>query len=163
MPVPGKGRGHGDAMDISEIFIRLGMATGAGILLGLDRELRGISAGIRTHALVAMSSALITVSALILYTELRNEPGTNLDPLRVIQGLAQAIGFVAAGAIFVSKTSVHNLTSAANIWLAAAIGIAAGAGQKEVVLIGVGFGVVIVTFVRVLEQFIPGSDKAGRD
>lgn len=150
-------------MDSTEVFIRLGMATGAGLLLGLDRELRGISAGIRTHALVAMSSALITVSALILYMELRDEPGASLDPLRVIQGLAQAIGFVAAGAIFVSKASVHNLTSAANIWLASAIGIAAGAGQKEVVAIGLGFGIVIVTLVRILERFMPGSDKASRD
>lgn len=150
-------------MDIEEILIRIGMATGAGLLLGLDRELRGISAGIRTHALVAMSSALITVSALLLYQELREQHGTSIDPLRVVQGLAQAIGFVAAGAIFVSKTSVHNLTSAANIWLAAAIGIAAGAGQEELVAIGVGFGVVIVTFVRVLERYIPGSDKIDRD
>ncbi|WP_027135175.1 MgtC/SapB family protein [Geminicoccus roseus] len=150
-------------MDIEEILIRIGMATGAGLLLGLDRELRGISAGIRTHALVAMSSALITVSALLLYQELREQHGTSIDPLRVVQGLAQAIGFVAAGAIFVSKTDVHNLTSAANIWLAAAIGIAAGAGQEELVAIGVGFGVVIVTFVRVLERYIPGSDKIDRD
>jgi putative Mg2+ transporter-C (MgtC) family protein len=157
------GQEHGAAMDLYEIFIRVGMATGAGILLGLDRELRGISAGIRTHALVAMSSALITVSALILYEELRTQHGATIDPLRVVQGLAQAVGFVAAGAIFVSKSSVHNLTSAANIWLAAAVGIAAGAGQEEVVLVGLGFGVVIVTLVRMLERFIPGSDKTDRD
>ena len=149
-------------MDTQEILIRMAMATGAGLLLGLDRELRGISAGIRTHALVAMSSALITISALSLYVDLRHEPGASLDPLRVIQGLAQAIGFVAAGAIFVSKSSVHNLTSAANIWLASAIGIAAGSGQRELVVIGVGFGVVIVTLVRLVKRFLPGSDEVDR-
>ena len=146
-------------MDTSEIILRLGIATAAGLLLGLDRELRGISAGIRTHALVAMSSALITVSALILYDDLRASGQSDLDPLRVVQGLAQAIGFVAAGAIFVSKSAVHNLTSAANIWLAAAIGIASGAGQMRLVAVGVGLGVVIVTLVRILSRFIPGSDK----
>lgn len=146
-------------METMEIVIRLGVATGAGLLLGLDRELRGVSAGIRTHALVAMSSALITVSALMLYNDMRTDGRADVDPLRVIQGLAQAIGFVAAGAIVVSKTTVHNLTSAANIWLAAAIGIAAGAGQMVLVTVGVGFGVVIVTLVRVLERFIPGSEK----
>ncbi|GGB61206.1 hypothetical protein GCM10011505_47330 [Tistrella bauzanensis] len=146
-------------METMEIVIRLGVATGAGLLLGLDRELRGVSAGIRTHALVAMSSALITVSALMLYNDMRTDGRADVDPLRVVQGLAQAIGFVAAGAIVVSKTSVHNLTSAANIWLAAAIGIAAGAGQMVLVAVGVGFGVVIVTLVRVLERFIPGSEK----
>ncbi|HEX2525288.1 MAG TPA: MgtC/SapB family protein [Geminicoccus sp.] len=149
-------------MDITEIVIRVGMATGAGLLLGLDRELRGISAGIRTHALVAMSSALITISALILYYELRDHPSGSPDPLRVIQGLAQAIGFVAAGAIFVSKTDVHNLTSAANIWLASAVGIAAGAGQKDVVLVGLAFGIFIVTLVRIAERFLPGKDRMDR-
>lgn len=142
-------------METEDIILRLGVATGAGLLLGLDRELRGIAAGMRTHALVAMSSALITVSALILYTELRTEDGTDIDPLRIVQGLAQAIGFVAAGAIFFSKGEVHNLTSAANLWLAAAIGIAAGAGQMVVVAVGIVFGIVIVTVVRVVERFLP--------
>ena len=114
-----------------EIALRLGLASLAGLLLGIDRELRGISAGIRTHALVALSSALITVSALMLQAEFAARGETGIDPLRVIQGLAQAVGFVAAGAIFVSAGSVHNLTSAANIWLAAALGIASGADERQ--------------------------------
>lgn len=150
----------GCGMETVDIVIRLAMASGAGLLLGLDRELRGISAGIRTHALVAMSSALITISALMLAEDLHGLPGTEIDPLRVIQGLAQAIGFVAAGAVFVAKGNVHNLTSAANIWLAAAIGIAAGAGQTVLVAAGIAFGIIIVTIVRLLERFIPGSGKS---
>jgi putative Mg2+ transporter-C (MgtC) family protein len=136
---------------LSETVVRLGLATMCGLLLGLDRELRGISAGIRTHALVALSSAVITVSALELYGETRAHGG-NSDPLRVIQGLAQAIGFIAAGAIFVSKGAVRNLTTAANIWLATAVGIAAGAGQFMLVGVTTAFGVVIVTVVRVIEH-----------
>ncbi|WP_191059283.1 MgtC/SapB family protein [Geminicoccus harenae] len=150
-------------MELEEIATRMGLATGAGLLLGLDRELRGISAGIRTHALVAMSSALIMISSLMLFTELRGETGATIDPLRSIQGLAQAIGFVAAGAVFVSKSNVHNLTSAANLWLAAALGIAAGAGQYRLVLVGLVLGLVIVTLVRVLARFIPGSAKINED
>ncbi|HWL70140.1 MAG TPA: MgtC/SapB family protein [Geminicoccus sp.] len=150
-------------MELEEIATRMGLATGAGLLLGLDRELRGISAGIRTHALVAMSSALIMISSLLLFIELRGETGATIDPLRAVQGLAQAIGFVAAGAVFVSKTSVHNLTSAANLWLAAALGIAAGAGQYRLVLVGLALGLVIVTLVRVLARFIPGSAKVDED
>lgn len=150
-------------MDATDIAFRLGLATLVGLALGLDRELRGISAGIRTHAMVAMSSATITISALILFHELNGLTNSSPDPLRVVQGLAQAIGFVAAGAIFVSKGDVHNLTSAANIWLAAALGIAAGAGQVALVLIGAGFGILIISLVRVVERVIPGSDKARRD
>ncbi|MVA82552.1 MgtC/SapB family protein [Agrobacterium vitis] len=150
-------------MSIEDMIFRLGLASVAGILLGLDREIRGIAAGIRTHALVALSSAMITLSAMLLYEKLSINGGSNVDPLRVVQGLAQAVGFIAAGSIFFSKGNVHNLTSAANIWLAAAAGIASGAGQTMLLIIGVGFGAIIVTVVRLLERLIPGSSKAEDD
>lgn len=139
-------------LTFEDTVLRLGLATLCGLLLGLDRELRGISAGIRTHALVALSSAVVTVSALELYADTRAHGGDS-DPLRVIQGLAQAIGFIAAGAIFVAKGQVRNLTTAANVWLTTAVGIAAGAGQFMLVGVTVGFGVVVVTLVRVLEHY----------
>ena len=150
-------------MTESEMLIRLLASVGAGMLLGIDRELRGISAGIRTHAVVSLSSAVITVSALLLYEELRAAGNMGIDPLRVIQGLAQAIGFIAAGAIFVSRGDVHNLTSAANIWLAAAAGIAAGAGQYALLISALLLGIIIITGVRFLERLIPGSGKAQKD
>ena len=150
-------------MGIEEMMIRLGAATLAGILLGLDREMRGIAAGIRTHALVALSSALITVSAMMIHDDFTSRGESGIDPLRVVQGLAQAVGFVAAGAIFFAKGSVHNLTSAANIWLAAAVGIAAGAGQMELAAAGVAFGMIILTVVRLTERLIPGSAKSDDD
>lgn len=147
-------------MSNEEILLRLGVATLAGVLLGLDRELRGIAAGIRTHALVALSSALITVSAMMIHEDFTRQGHSGVDPLRVVQGLAQAVGFVAAGAIFFAKGTVHNLTSAANIWLAAAVGIVAGAGQTVLVVAGVGIGIAVLTVVRVLEKAIPGTTKS---
>jgi putative Mg2+ transporter-C (MgtC) family protein len=144
-------------MDAADIFMRMGLATGAGLLLGLDRELRGIAAGLRTHAMISMSSAMITISALMIYFQL-DVDGNHIDPLRVIQGLAQAVGFVAAGAVFVAGNKVHNLTSATTIWLAAAVGIGAGAGQYVLVAAGMVFGIVIVTLVRVVERFIPNHN-----
>lgn len=147
-----------------DIFIRLVVSALAGLVLGLDRELRGIAAGIRTHALVAVSSAVIMISSLLLFAEVRNMEGVqDPDPLRAIQGIAQAIGFVAAGAIFFARGHVHNLTSAANIWLAASVGIAAGAGQMSLAAFAIVFGIVIITVVRTLEHFIPGSKKAGEE
>lgn len=150
-------------MSPEDIIFRLGIASLAGTLLGLDREMRGIAAGIRTHALVALSAALITVSAMMVYDDLSVRGATNVDPLRVVQGLAQAVGFIAAGAIFFSKGNVHNLTSAANIWLAAAVGIAAGAGQTFLLIVGVAFGAIIVTAVRLIERLIPGSVKSNKE
>lgn len=151
-------------MNETEIVIRLSVAALAGMLLGADRELRGISAGIRTHGLVSLSSAVTTMSALLLYYTLRGEDGNyNIDPLRVIQGLAQAIGFIAAGAIFFSKGDVHNLTSAATIWLAAAVGIAAGAGQFFLLGTALVMGVILITTVRIIERMVPGSTKEERE
>lgn len=143
-------------MTETDIIERLCIATGAGMVIGLDREMRGISAGLRTHALVSLSSAMIMVTALIFYDEL-HAGNQSIDPLRVVQGLAQAIGFISAGVIFVSRGDVKNLTSAANIWMAAAIGIAAGAGQYTLLLTALALGVAILTVMRLIERFIPGS------
>jgi putative Mg2+ transporter-C (MgtC) family protein len=145
----------------TELLLRLGLASLLGLLLGLDRELRGHDAGIRTHALVSLSSAMIMVSSLILYDQLGQEDFAP-DPLRSIQGLSQAIGFIAAGMIFVRRGSVVNMTTAANIWIAAAIGIACGCGQYGVVAVGALFATVLLVIVRGLERWIPHKDKEGR-
>lgn len=147
-----------------DIFLRLLVAALAGMLIGLDRELRGISAGLRTHAVASLSSALIVVVSLVLFEDLRTSTGEPAaDPLRAIQGLAQAIGFVAAGTIFFAKGKVHNLTSAANVWLAAALGIAAGAGQYVIVGMALVLGVVIVTGIRFLERRLFSRSKSEAD
>lgn len=142
----------------TEILLRLGVASLIGLLLGLDRELHGHEAGIRTHALVALSSAMIMISSLMLTAELAPR-GTDLDPLRAVQGLSQAIGFIAAGVIFVRGASVVNMTTAANIWVAAAIGIASGAGQYRLVLTGAGLGLVLLTLVKLFERFLPPRQR----
>jgi putative Mg2+ transporter-C (MgtC) family protein len=140
----------------AELLLRLGTAAFIGLLLGLDRELTGHEAGLRTHALVALSSAMIMVSSLMLTVQLRTDE-LSPDPLRAVQGLAQAIGFIAAGVIFVRGSNVVNMTTAANIWIAAAIGIASGAGQYRLVLVGAGLGLVLLTVLRLLGRWFPGS------
>jgi putative Mg2+ transporter-C (MgtC) family protein len=145
----------------TELLLRLGSAAFIGLLLGLDRELTGHEAGLRTHALVALSSAMIMVSSLMLTAQLSN-PGFSPDPLRAIQGLSQAIGFIAAGVIFVRGSNVVNMTTAANIWVAAAIGIACGAGQYRLVLVGAGLGLVLLTLIRLVEPLLPSSQAKGK-
>lgn len=143
-----------DLFSWTELSLRLGLATLIGLLLGLDREVRGHEAGIRTHALVALSSAMIMASSLMLTHQL-SHPGFSPDPLRAIQGLSQAIGFIAAGVIFVRGANVVNMTTAANIWVAAAIGIASGAGQYRLVLVGAGFGLVVLIALKLFERWLP--------
>jgi len=141
-------------MPLEQVLIRLGVATLVGLTLGIDREVRGFPAGIRTHALVALSSAAVTVSALKL-----TETFEDSDPLRAIQGLAQAIGFIAAGLIFAARDTVHNTTTAANLWLASALGIAAGAAHFDVVIVATGLGLVLLVVVGLIEKRLGLAQK----
>ena len=93
--------------DLTTTLARLGLATALGLALGFERERRGHDAGLRTHGLVSLSSSMLTLSAL----ELVEHHGEG-DPVRVIQGLAQAIGFIAGGLIFVRGGDVRNMTTA---------------------------------------------------
>lgn len=146
----------------AELSLRLGLATLIGLLLGLDRELRGHDAGLRTNALVALSAAMVTICSLLFYDALHAlEPGANPDPLRVIQGVAQAIGFIAAGLIFVKRGDVHNVTTAANLWVAASIGIAAGLGQYKLLAIGTALAVVLLVSEPLFHRLRP--ERRGRD
>jgi putative Mg2+ transporter-C (MgtC) family protein len=134
-----------------ELLWRFGLAAAFGALLGLDREARGKAAGIRTHMLVALSSAMTMLIALELMEELSLQ-GKSPDPTRAIQGLAQAIGFLCAGVIFVARGNVHGLTTAASLWMTSAVGIAAGAGMTQIAAVGVGFALVILTVILVAQK-----------
>ncbi|WP_443478420.1 MgtC/SapB family protein [Novosphingobium aerophilum] len=136
--------------DLVTTLMRLGLATVLGLALGFERERRGHDAGLRTHGLVALSSGMLTLSAL----ELVETHGEG-DPVRVIQGLAQAIGFIAGGLIFVRGGDVRNMTTAASLWMAAAIGITAGAGQYVLVLAGTVLALTLLAAVTVVERFFP--------
>jgi putative Mg2+ transporter-C (MgtC) family protein len=152
-----------DLFSWTELLLRLGLASLLGLLLGLDREIRGHEAGIRTHALVSLSSAMIMASSLMLYAQLSTGDAAP-DPLRAIQGLSQAIGFIAAGMIFVRRGEVRNMTTAANIWISASIGIACGAGQYRLVAVGAGMALILLTLLKVFERYLPAekSDKQPR-
>lgn len=139
-----------DGLD-TEVLMRLAIAAIIGLLLGLDRELRGHAAGLRTHGIICFSAAIMTVSMLSLYQQLGNDD-TRMDPLRIFEGTGAFIGIVAAGLIVISKGEVHNLTTAAHIWLASVIGIACGAGQWSLVAIGSVMAFVMITLLGFIEN-----------
>jgi putative Mg2+ transporter-C (MgtC) family protein len=140
--------------DWTDILMRLGLGTLVGLALGFDREMRGIDAGLRTHGLVALSSATLTVSSFILFEQVRGADGDS-DPLRVVQGLAQAIGFIAGGLIFVRGGGVMNMTTAASVWTACVAGIAAGAGQFALLGIASAMAIILLSVVGAMERFLP--------
>lgn len=142
-----------------QLLTRLGAAAGLGLLLGLDREMRGLAAGMRTHGLICFSAALMTVSIIALNNQLGGNGGARMDPLRVFEATGAFIGIIGAGLIVFSKGSVKNLTTAAHLWLAAVIGIACGAGQWPLVLIGSVISIVMLTLLRIVERrYFPDDD-----
>src|SRR3989338_6951289 len=115
-------------INYSEIFFRLVLAVIAGGLIGLEREIVHRPAGIRTHMLVCLGSALFV---LVTIEALPHEAA------RIIAGIATGIGFLGAGTIFKAKDEVHGLTTAASIWAVAGVGIAIGFGYYMITLLAV--------------------------
>ncbi|QBI54081.1 putative Mg(2+) transport ATPase [Streptomonospora litoralis] len=97
-------------------------------LIGLERELRQKNAGLRTHTLVGVGAALFMVVSKYAFFDVIDDEGIALDPSRVAAQIASGVGFIGAGVIFVRQDIVRGLTTAATIWVAAAVGTAAGAG-----------------------------------
>jgi putative Mg2+ transporter-C (MgtC) family protein len=129
-----------------ELLGRLATAGGAGMLIGLEREARAHAAGVRTHALVALGAAVFTVAGAYGFNDVQHGP--NVDPARVAAQVAAGIGFIGAGAIIRHGTSVRGLTTAATLWLAAALGVAAGAGLYLTVAMGTALVFITVVGVR---------------
>lgn len=133
------------------VLTRLGVAAVLGLLLGLDRELRGHAAGMRTHGIVCFTCSLMTISAIALHRQMGGVEG-NVDPLRVFEASVAFIGIIAAGLIIFNKGEVRNLTTAAHIWLAGMIGIACGAAQWPLVVSAAIVAMVMLTLLRFVED-----------
>ena len=118
--------------DTIDIAVRLASALAAGSLIGLERSVHGRPAGFRTHALVCLASALLMLVTAYQWEWLgvtaANEESFRTDPTRMAQGIMTGIGFLGAGVIFKEGLTVRGLTTAASIWITAAIGILYGVG-----------------------------------
>jgi putative Mg2+ transporter-C (MgtC) family protein len=143
-----------------EYLLRIVLAALCGGAVGFERERRLKSAGIRTHIIVALSAALMTVVSKYGFMDVLDLPGVSLDASRVAAGVATAIGFLGAGVIFVRKQSVSGVTTAAGLWATVGVGIAVGAGLY---FTGVTATAVIVLVQVVLHHNTPltKSQQAG--
>jgi putative Mg2+ transporter-C (MgtC) family protein len=114
----------------AEEFLRIALAAGLGAAVGLERELREHEAGLRTHMLVAVGSALFTLVSAYGFSEffVQTGPVVPVDPTRIAAQIVTGIGFLGAGAIIRQGMNVRGLTTAATLWAVAAIGLASGAG-----------------------------------
>ncbi|HTI15851.1 MAG TPA: MgtC/SapB family protein [Dictyobacter sp.] len=135
------------------ITLRLVAALFFGIIIGWEREYNEHNAGIRTNALVALGTALLTVVSGYGFLEFTSYPHVQIDPTRIASYITAGIGFIGGGVIFLRQDQhkVKGLTTAACIWLIAAVGMACGAGMFAVAALATLLSLVILIGVRLLE------------
>ena len=136
-----------------QIVFQLFLATVLGSLIGLEREIKRKEAGLQTFSLVCLGSCVFTIVAFYLYQSLGWQ---NIDLVRVIQAVAVGIGFIGAGTVFKSQKGIEGLTTAAGLWITAAIGIAIGAGLYALALFSALLSLLVLAGFGMLEQkFFP--------
>ena len=143
-----------DAAQITRITLRLLVAAALGGLLGYEREQQGKSAGVRTHMLVAIGAALFILVP-------QQAGASTSDLTRVLQGLIAGVGFLGAGAIIMGTKQMEakGLTTAASIWVTAAIGVAAGMGRESTAVIST----LVALFILSVVPWIYGAHKARKE
>jgi putative Mg2+ transporter-C (MgtC) family protein len=130
-----------------ETFLRLALAAVLGGAIGLEREFRHKPAGLRTNMLIAIGSALFS----ILSVDLGAGPGS---PDRIAAQVVTGIGFLGAGAILRSGENIHGLTTAATIWVNAAIGMAAGLGSYTVATVAAAITLGVLALMPIMEKVV---------
>ena len=149
-----------------DVALRLFVAAALGGAVGLERELREREAGLRTHLLVSVGSALFFLVSAYAWTDwsFSQRDGVTYDPTRIAAQIVSGIGFLGAGAIIRQGLSVRGLTTAATLWLVAAIGMASGAGYWEAALIATVGAIVTlwplrIAAHRIVTRFRPTDEQ----
>ncbi|MEO0784217.1 MAG: MgtC/SapB family protein [Pseudomonadota bacterium] len=151
------------ATPLPEIALRLLAACIAGLVLGLDREIRHHPAGLRTHMLVALGSALFALVSIELSVSLPESTEVSADPIRIVQALATAIAFLAAATIIQSGGTVKGLTTGVGLWLAGGLGVACGAGLFVIAGLGAGLALLVLLPLRWIERSVFQSAPKSED
>jgi len=136
-----------------ELILRVIIGGLLGGIIGFEREKRAKEAGFRTHFLVALGSALITVISAYGFDKVADQiPIARYDPARLAAQIVSGIGFIGAGLIIFQKNVIHGLTTAAGLWVTAAIGIACGVGHYDLAIITTIMVLIALELVMVVDQ-----------
>ncbi|MBE7105701.1 methyltransferase [Bacillus cereus] len=136
------------SLDI-DFIIRIGVAGLLGAMIGIEREIRSKEAGLKTHFLVAVGSALIMVVSKYAFSDVVFEDHMSLDPSRIAAQVVSGVGFLGAGTIIIQKQAVKGLTTAAGLWATAGIGLAIGAGMY---VVGVGATILVLIGLEIVSR-----------
>jgi putative Mg2+ transporter-C (MgtC) family protein len=139
-------------ISILDSATRLMCALLFGFMIGWERETKRKPAGLRTQMLVALGSAAFTLIALQLFNAILQDKGRiNVDPMRILNGIMEGLGFLGAGCIIQSRGSVEGITTAATIWVVGAVGLACGAGNYYLAAVTTFFAFIVLTAFRLFE------------
>ena len=140
-------------ISVSEIIIRLSLASFFGALIGLERERKHWAAGLRTHMLVCVGSCLMMIVSAFGFSDIIGTPDITLDPSRIAAQVVTGIGFIGAGAIlFSNNKTIRGLTTAAGIWTVAGIGLATGGGMYLAAAVATAIAIIILWGLQPLEK-----------
>lgn len=139
----------------ADLSVRLVLATALGLAVGFEREIHGHPAGLRTHMLVAVGSALFTV--LSAYGFGAGSAAAPIDPTRIAAQIVSGIGFLGAGAILKDGIVIRGLTTAASLWATSAVGMAAGAGEPFIAAVATGVILVSLWPINALAERLHGT------
>ncbi|PEN91827.1 methyltransferase [Bacillus cereus] len=132
-----------------DFIIRIGVAGLLGAMIGIEREIRSKEAGLKTHFLVAVGSALIMVVSKYAFSDIVFEEHMSLDPSRIAAQVVSGVGFLGAGTIIIQKQVVKGLTTAAGLWATAGIGLAIGAGMY---VVGIGATILVLIGLEIVSR-----------
>ena len=145
-------------VDYLDATARLLLALALGVLIGLERQVRGRAAGMRTFGLVSVGACLYMLVGLLSGT---NPGGTSGDQGRIAAQVVTGVGFLGGGMLIHTGASVHGLTTAAGIWVAAAVGLAAGEGLYYLAIVTTVLVLVVLRVLRWVElRYRLGPDQA---
>ncbi|UFW45413.1 MULTISPECIES: MgtC/SapB family protein [Bradyrhizobium] len=141
------------------IIVRVAGALAVGAMIGFERSFHGRPAGFRTHSLVCIASAILMIVTVYQHQwmTLLEHDAIRTDPTRMAQGIMTGIGFLGAGVIFKEGLTVRGLTTAASIWVTAAIGILVGIGFWFAAFVGAVATLIVLALFRVIEARLPSE------
>jgi len=128
-------------------------------VIGLEREIRHKSAGLRTYTVVGTAAALFLLISKYGFTDVLIDGRVVLDPSRVAAQIVSGIGFIGAGLIFVGQDRVRGLTTAATVWLVTGIGMACGAGLPWLAIVSTGAYFIVALLFPFILRILPGTDN----
>lgn len=143
-----------------DMVIRLLVATVFGALIGFEREYHAKEAGVRTHLLVALGACLFMILSIYGFDFMLDKDHVSFDPSRIASQVVTGIGFIGAGTIILQKQMVRGLTTAAGLWVTAAIGLACGTGMY--VIAGITTAIVLIS-LGLINVFVPTMSQKERN